>query len=161
MSSSWVLLLESMLVMTWSQMESTFLLLMTLSRTSETLPSNLFSATATWNVTLTSFYKLFIVVTLKYNVYSTYSNTYINILAGVEMLQYFKYTNTVFVSTVFDRFDEADALQFVVYIMFLCCVMVSLLKLIYEMNLQFNVFTHLVTLLHEFINLAIVVLITI
>lgn len=96
-----------------------------------------------------------------YNVYAVYSKTYLHMMSGIEMLQYFSMNNHILTTTIFFKFDENDSFLFLIYIVFSCSVMVSILKLIYEVNLKFQVVIHIISLLHEAINLSIIIFITI
>lgn len=100
-------------------------------------------------------------VGLIFNIYSVYSDNFVNIVAGVEMLQYFTYTHNIFTSSIFSQFDENDLVLFINYIILIICSVLNLLKLIYEMNLKLQIVVHICILLHEVINFAIIVFFTI
>lgn len=99
----------------------------------------------------------YLVVLIKFFVYSPLTNNYLSVICGIEMLEYFKFTNNMFTTNIFSRFDEKDYFNFTIYIVFVISVIVNLLKVIYEMNLEFQIFVHLVSILHHTINLSIII----
>ena len=76
------------------------------------------------------------------------------------MLQDWSFIKPYFASTSFFKADESDILLFIVYILFCVCVTVSILKLIYDINLKFQVAIHILSMINEIINLAIMVFLT-
>jgi hypothetical protein len=98
---------------------------------------------------------------LIFNIYSVYSDNYVNVVAGVEMLQYFTYTHNIFTSSIFSQFDEHDLVLFINYVVLITCSVLNILKLIYEMNLKLQIVVHLCLLMHEVINFAMIVFFTI
>ncbi len=102
-----------------------------------------------------------IVIAVIINIFNPHSNTYMNIVSGIEMIEYFKHINHSFLSNIFMSFDDNDLLIIMTYILFALSSVVTLLKLIYEMNLKLNLIVHICSLGHELVNIAIILLITI
>jgi hypothetical protein len=79
-------------------------------------------------------------------------------MIGIEMLQQFKANHYIFIPTILPKFDSANAFGFVIFVIFFFCSLINLLKLIYEMNIYFQVFVHISCLLSEAINLCFVIM---
>jgi hypothetical protein len=97
-------------------------------------------------------------IIIMFNVYSIYTYNYVNVIAGTEMLQFFSYTNSIFTSAEFNKFDEQNVFLLVIYGIFMGIIVLSILKLIYEMNLKVIIFVHSCQLIHELINLSIIII---
>jgi hypothetical protein len=92
------------------------------------------------------------------NVYSSYTDTYLYIVTGIEMIQFFKFTNPIFTSSIFYRFYEEDFVMLIMFIIFCICVLMNIMKLIYEMNLKLQIAVLLLSLVHETINIALIIM---
>jgi hypothetical protein len=77
------------------------------------------------------------------------------------MMKWFEFTNNFMIAMKFNRFDETDIFNVIMYIMFITTVAINVLRLIYEINLKFQIFVHLVSILHHTINLGLIVLVMI
>jgi hypothetical protein len=98
---------------------------------------------------------------LMYNIYSPRTNTYLNILSGLEMIEYYQMIEPHFNVTIFMAFKGGDIEIMLIYILFCISVILSCLKLIYVMNIKLNIVVHLCSLATEVINLGIMVFLTI
>ena len=76
------------------------------------------------------------------------------------MIEYFQQLNHYFTATIFSPFADGDLFLLLTYITFAFSVILTLLKLIYEMNLKLNIVVHLLSLLHELVNIGLIVFIT-
>lgn len=95
-----------------------------------------------------------------FNVYNTYANSHFNIITGLEMLNDNSFIVPYFTITNFFWFKSEDILILILYIIFTTSVALSVLKLIYDINLKFQIAIHITCFFHEIINLLIVVFIT-
>lgn len=89
-----------------------------------------------------------------------YAENFVNVIIGIEMLEYFSHRNHIFNSSIFSVFHDLDYFSFVIFVIFIACTVINILKLIYEMNLKFLIATHLSQIFHETINLVLIVFIT-
>ena len=78
-----------------------------------------------------------LVTILMFNVYNTYAGVNFNIIAGLEMLNDNSFLVPYFTSTNFFWFKSDDFFILIGYIVFTTIVALSLLKLIYDINLKF------------------------
>lgn len=95
-----------------------------------------------------------------FNVFNTYSKTYTNVIFGLEMLNDQSFISQYFTSTNFFWFKSDDNMMLSIYIIFTTSVTLSILKLIYDINLKFQIAVHLCCLVNEIINLIIIILLT-
>ncbi len=95
-----------------------------------------------------------------FNVFHTYSRVYYNTIAGIEMLNDNRNTYPYFTTTNFYWFPSDDSIILISYISFTSSVALSVLKLIYDINLKFQVANHISSSFQEIINLMIVIFIT-
>ena len=79
---------------------------------------------------------------------------------GIEMIEYFQLISHYFTATILSPFADGDLLILLTYITFAFSVILTLLKLIYEMNLKLNIVVHLLSLLHELVNIGLIVFMT-
>lgn len=95
-----------------------------------------------------------------FNVFNTVSKTMTNVLMGLEIYNeniIFPY----FTSTHINVIRHDNYLVFIAYIIFTTNVCISILKLIYDFNVKFQIVPHLSLLVHEIINLLLIFFITI
>lgn len=94
------------------------------------------------------------------NVHCTYTNQNLNIIAGLEMLQDWSFISPYFASTPFVITEGNDSLLFLGYILYNIVVVISFCKLIYDINLKFQIVVHTLSFMHELINLAFMLFLT-
>ncbi len=92
-----------------------------------------------------------------YNIYCPHSNTYANIMSGLEMIEYYQSIEPQFKVTIFMVYKDGDTILMFIFILFCISVVLSFLRLIYEMNIKLNLVVHLSALATEIINLGIMV----
>ncbi len=76
------------------------------------------------------------------------------------MLQDWTYIVPYFAATPFLVIEGNDLFLFIGYIFFSLVVVLSTLKVIYDINLKFQIVVHTLSLLHEFINIALTIFLT-
>lgn len=76
------------------------------------------------------------------------------------MLQDWTFISPYFSPTPFLVLDGNDSLLLLGYVFYIIVVIISLFKLIYDINLKFQIVVHTLTFLHELINLALMLFIT-
>jgi hypothetical protein len=94
------------------------------------------------------------------NLYSPYTNMLINVVFGLEMLQYFDMIKYQFIVNFIIISPPGDLVLLLVYVLFSTSVFLSIIKLIYEMNLKMNIAIQLLTLFGDLVNVAIIIFIT-
>jgi len=77
------------------------------------------------------------------------------------MLQDWTYIVPYFATTPIYKINADDYILFIGYIFFTAVVALSIMKLIYDMNLKFQIVVHILSFLFELINLALIVFLTI
>ena len=92
-----------------------------------------------------------------FNVYNTYVGEYFNVIAGLEVLKDNSYIIPYFTTTYFFWFKDGDYLILVGYFIFTISVALSVIKLIYDINLKFQITIHISCLVYEIMNLMVVV----
>lgn len=92
-----------------------------------------------------------------FNLYNTYIGEYFNIIAGAEILNDDSYLIPYFTTTSFFWFKNEDYLIMIGYLIFTISVCLSVLKLIYDINLKFQIAIHIPCLFYEIVNIMVVV----
>lgn len=92
-----------------------------------------------------------------FNVYNTYVGESFNIIVGLEILNDNSYLVPYFTTNNFFWFKEDDYLILVGYLVFAMSVALSIIKLIYDINLNFQIAKHISCLFYELVNLILVV----
>lgn len=91
-----------------------------------------------------------------FNVFNTYVEESFNVIAGLEILNDNTYIMPYFTTSNFFWFKENDYLIMVAYIIFATSVALSVVKLIYDINLKFQIAIHISCLFYEIVNLMLV-----
>lgn len=94
------------------------------------------------------------------NVHNTYAGIKSNIILGLEMLNDKSFIKPYFTSTNLIKHNDDDYLLLIGYVFFCVSVGIGMLKLIYDINVKFQVVVHISCLLYEIINLMIVIFLT-
>jgi hypothetical protein len=76
------------------------------------------------------------------------------------MLQYFEFLKFDFITNFIIVSPSNDLVILMIYVIFSTSVFLSLLKLIYEMNLKVNLAVQISTLFNDLVNLAVIVFVT-
>ncbi len=92
-----------------------------------------------------------------FNVHNTYVGENFNIIAGLEILNDNTFVIPYFTANSFFWFKENDHLILIGYILFAVSVALSVVKLIYDINLKFQIAIHVSNLFYEIVNLMVVV----
>jgi hypothetical protein len=105
-------------------------------------------------------YFSYIVISLTMNLYLPYTGTYLNVLFGIEMLQYYDMIKYQFITNHIVIAAPDDLVILLIYVLFSTSVFLSIIKLIYEMNLKMNITIQLLTLFGDLVNVAIIIFVT-
>jgi predicted transcriptional regulator len=73
------------------------------------------------------------------------------------MLEYFNNIKVIFSSSNFSTYHDQQYFTLFMFIIYSSGVCINILKLIYEMNLKFQIAVHILSMLHETINLAVII----
>jgi len=92
-----------------------------------------------------------------FNVYNTYIGESYNVIAGFETLSNDYYLMPYFTTENFFWYKQDDHLILVGYFIFATSVALSVVKLIYDINLKFQIAIHVSCLLYEIVNLMVVI----
>jgi hypothetical protein len=101
-----------------------------------------------------------LVISVIFNLYLPYTDSYLNLILGIEMLQYFESLKFQFMTSPVIFISPDNLVVLIIYVMFCASVFLSLIKLIYEMNLKINLAVQLMTILGDLINLGIIIFLT-
>ena len=99
-------------------------------------------------------------IALIFNLYFPISNNYGTVIAGLEIINNFSFPFPIFNSSILRKKTFEDIFFLLVYITFIITVALSIIKLIYEINVKFILSVHLFTLLNEIINLLLIIFIS-
>lgn len=86
-------------------------------------------------------------------------DAYINIIAGIEMINYFNPIEPIFTVSVYNTCDPNDAFFLTLFIFFSIAVILNLIKLLYEVNVQLIFSVHIFCLINECLNILLFVFI--
>lgn len=96
-------------------------------------------------------------IVLQVNLFIPSNGNYVNVIAGVEMLNYFVHPFPIFSATVYSNYNPNDAFFITIFVFYSTAVILNIIKLLYEANVKLIISVHLFAFFNEVLNLLLLI----
>ena len=96
-------------------------------------------------------------IVIQVNMHIPSNGNYVNVIAGVEMLNYFTHPFPIFSETVYSNYNPNDAFFITVFVFYSTAVILTIIKLLYEANVKFFFSIHIFCFFNEILNLLLLI----
>ena len=96
-------------------------------------------------------------IVMQVNLHIPSNGNYVNVIAGVEMLNYFMHPFPIFSATVYSNYNPNDAYFITIFAFYSTSVILTIIKHLYEANMKFIFSLHIFCFFNEILNLLLLI----